>query len=84
MYCTTGALIVQGAFTRHNLLPPAALFNQMAFGEGPALAAGNSLDDAPMLNYARGLALVSNPNSPELEALAQERGWSVHRIGGSL
>lgn len=56
----------------------------MAFGEGPDLAAGNSLDDAPMLSYARGLALVSNPNSPELEALAQENGWRVHYIEGSV
>lgn len=52
----------------------------MAFGEGPALAAGNSLDDGAMLSYARGLALVSNPNSPGLEELAREKGWSVHHL----
>lgn len=53
---------------------------QMAFGECPALAVGNSLDDGAMLSYARGLALVSNPNSVALEALARENGWSVHHI----
>lgn len=36
-----------------------------------------------MLSYARGLALVSNPNSPALKALAREKGWSIHNIGES-
>ena len=58
-----------------------AYLEQMAFGEGPALAAGNSLDDGPMISYARGLGLVCNPNSAALELLAQEKGWSVHHIG---
>lgn len=53
----------------------------MAFREAPALAAGNSLDDGPMLSYARGLGLVCNPNSAALEVLAQEKGWSIHHIG---
>lgn len=53
---------------------------QMMFGEGPAFACGNSLDDGAMLSYARGLALVSNPSSLELEELAREKGWSVHHL----
>lgn len=53
----------------------------MAFSEAPALAAGNSLDDGPMLSYARGLGLVCNPNSAALEVLAQEKGWSIHYVG---
>lgn len=53
----------------------------MAFGEGPALAVGNSLDDGDMLSYARGLALVSNPNSAAIEVLARDKGWSVHHLG---
>lgn len=57
--------------------------DQMAFGEGPTLAVGNSMDDGAMLKYARGLALVSNPNSPEVEALAREKGWSLHRVRSS-
>lgn len=46
----------------------------------PTLAVGNSLDDGAMLDYARGLALVSNPNSAEIASLAREKGWSVHEI----
>lgn len=56
------------------------IFFQAVFGEGPALAVGNSLDDSAMLSYARGLSLVSNPNSSDLEALARENGWSVHYL----
>lgn len=52
-----------------------------SFDDAPALAVGNSLDDGAMLSYARGLSLVSNPNSAELEALARENGWGVHHIG---
>lgn len=51
------------------------------FDDAPALAAGNSLDDGAMLSYARGVSLVSNPNSAELETLARENGWGVHHIG---
>lgn len=57
-----------------------AYAHQMAFKDAPALAAGNSLDDGPMLSYARGLGLVCNPNSAALEVLAQDKGWSIHHI----
>lgn len=53
---------------------------QMVFGEGPAFAVGNCVDDGPMLSYARGLALVINPNSTEFETFAHEKGWSVHHL----
>ncbi|CAM9981522.1 unnamed protein product [Scytosiphon promiscuus] len=46
----------------------------------PTLAVGNSLDDSAMLDYARGLALVSNPNSAEISSLARKNGWSIHHI----
>lgn len=54
---------------------------KMSFDYPPALAVGNSLDDGAMLSYARGLSLVSNPNSAELETLARKSGWGVHHIG---
>lgn len=53
---------------------------KMAFSDGPTLAVGNSLDDGAMLGYARGFALVSNPNSLELESLARKNGWGIHHI----
>lgn len=54
---------------------------QMAFtSTRPTLAVGNSLDDGAMLGYARGFALVSNPNSAELESLARDSGWGIHRL----
>ncbi|CAM9725613.1 unnamed protein product [Ectocarpus sp. 13 AM-2016] len=54
---------------------------QMAFNSTrPTLAVGNSLDDGAMLGYARGFALVSNPNSAELESLARDSGWGIHRL----
>lgn len=53
---------------------------KMAFNDAPTLAVGNSLDDGAMLGYARGLALVSNPNSAELQSLAKKNGWGVHHI----
>ncbi|CAM9194595.1 unnamed protein product, partial [Hapterophycus canaliculatus] len=46
----------------------------------PTFAVGNSLDDSAMLDYARGLALMSNPNSVEVVSLAREKGWSIHHI----
>lgn len=52
----------------------------MAFNDAPTLAVGNSLDDGAMLGYARGLALVSNPNSAELQSLARKNGWGVHHV----
>lgn len=54
---------------------------KLSFDNAPTLAVGNSLDDGAMLSYARGLSLVSNPNSAELETLAWENGWGVHHIG---
>ncbi|CAM9186993.1 unnamed protein product [Discosporangium mesarthrocarpum] len=56
-----------------------------AFGAGPSLAAGNSRDDFPMLSFARGLALLVNPESTDpdpqgIEDAARKNGWSVHHI----
>ncbi len=49
----------------------------------PAFAAGNSLDDVPMLLMSTHGALVVDPPAPssrgDLAALAQQRGWALHR-----
>ncbi|CAN0071329.1 unnamed protein product, partial [Phaeothamnion confervicola] len=50
-----------------------------AAGIRPQLAAGNTLDDVPMLLYASDTGLVVDPTSPALEAMAAERGWAVFR-----
>lgn len=56
---------------------------RLAFDDPPAFAAGNSLDDSMMLGYARGLSLVSNPNSAEVETLARGSGWGLHYLRGN-
>jgi len=45
----------------------------------PCLAAGKSSSDVPMLQLAENSVLVINP-SPELEAIAQRRSWSIQRF----
>ncbi|GMV44230.1 MAG: hypothetical protein AMXMBFR64_59460 [Myxococcales bacterium] len=47
-----------------------------AIGPSPRLAAGNSVNDAPMLRMATGLALVVNP-SESLYGEAVREGWLV-------